>query len=170
MEELGKLYQESIQDPPAFWAKQAEQLDWFEKWPGPVHTWDPAEARHTWFKGGKLNATYNCLDRHVKGANKDKIAIIWEGDDPNQSKTYTFQQLHIEVSKFANVLKKLGYKKGDRLAIYMPMIPELAIAMLACARLGIVHSIVFGGFSADSLKDRIIDGDATGLITSENQR
>ena len=167
MEELGKIYQESIQDPQAFWAKQAEQLDWFEKWPGPVHTWDPADARHTWFKGGKLNATYNCLDRHVKGANKDKIAIIWEGDDPNQNVTFTYQQLHEEVSKFANVLKKLGYKKGDRLAIFMPMIPELAIAMLACARLGIVHSIVFGGFSADSLKDRILDGDATGLITSD---
>ena len=109
MEELGKLYQESIQDPPAFWAKQAEQLDWFEKWSGPVHTWDPADARHTWFKGGKLNATYNCLDRHVKGANKDKIAIIWEGDDPNQSKTFTYQQLHEEVSKFANALKNQRY-------------------------------------------------------------
>ena len=167
MEELGKLYQESIKDPPAFWAKQAEKLDWFEKWPGPVHTWDPAEARHTWFKGGKLNACYNCLDRHVKNENKNKIAIIWEGDDPGQSKTFTFQELHTEVSKFANVLKKLGYKKGDRIAIYMPMIPELAIAMLACARLGIVHSIVFGGFSADSLKDRILDADCTGLITSD---
>lgn len=167
MEELGKLYQESIQDPPAFWAKQAEQLDWFEKWSGPVHTWDPADARHTWFKGGKLNASYNCLDRHVNGANKDKIAIIWEGDDPNQNKIFTYKQLHEEVSKFANVLKKLGYRKGDRLAIYLPMIPELAISMLACARLGIIHSIVFGGFSADSLKDRILDGDATGLITSD---
>lgn len=167
MEELGKIYQESIKDPEAFWAKQAENLEWFEKWPGPVHTWDPTEARHTWFKGGKLNAAYNCLDRHLKTERKDKIAIIWEGDDPSQSKTYTYQQLHEEVSKFANILKKLGYKKGDRIAIYLPMIPELAIAMLACARLGVIHSIVFGGFSADSLKDRILDANCTGLITSD---
>jgi acetyl-CoA synthetase len=167
MEELRELYQESIKNPPAFWAKQAEQLDWFEKWSDPIHTWNPSEAQHTWFKGGKLNATYNCLDRHLSGPRKDKIAIIWEGDNPEESKTFTYKQLHEEVCKFANVLKKLGYKKGDRIALYLPMIPELAIAMLACARLGIVHSIVFGGFSADSLKDRIIDGDATGLITSD---
>jgi acetyl-CoA synthetase len=167
MEELREIYQESIKDPQAFWAKQADNLDWFEKWSGPVHTWDPTEARHTWFKGGKLNASYNCLDRHLNTDIKDKIAIIWEGDEPNKSKTFTYQELHKEVSKFANVLKKLGYKKGDRLAIYMPMIPELAIAMLACARLGIIHSIVFGGFSADSLKDRILDADCTGLITSD---
>jgi acetyl-CoA synthetase len=167
MEELGKIYQESIKDPQAFWAKQADNLEWFEKWSDPVHTWDPTEARHTWFKGGKLNAAYNCLDRHLKTERKDKIAIIWEGDDSNQSKTFTYQQLYEEVSKFANVLKKLGYKKGDRIAIYLPMIPELTIAMLACARLGVIHSIVFGGFSADSLKDRILDANCVGLITSD---
>ncbi len=166
-EELQKLYQESIRDPTAFWAKQAEQLDWFEKWTGPIHTWDPKEARHTWFKGGKINASYQCLDRHLKTKRKDKIAIIWEGNDPKESRTFTYQQLYDEVNKFANVLKKFGYQKGDRIAIYMPMIPELAIAVLACARLGIIHSVVFGGFSADSLKDRILDSDCTGVITSD---
>ena len=110
LEEFGKIYQESIKDPPAFWAKQAEQLDWFEKWKGPTHTWNPTNAEHTWFKGGKLNASYNCLDRHLK-TRGDKIAIIWEGDDPTQSRTFTYQQLHNEVNKLANVLKKLGYKK-----------------------------------------------------------
>jgi acetyl-CoA synthetase len=167
MDELREIYQESIKSPQSFWAKQAENLEWFTKWPGPVHTWDATEALHTWFKGGKLNACYNCLDRHLKSNRRDKIAIIWEGDDPNESKTFTYQQLHEEVCKFANVLKQLGYKKGDRIAIYLPMIPELTIAMLACARLGIIHSIVFGGFSADSLKDRILDANCTGLITSD---
>ncbi|MFX1562535.1 MAG: acetate--CoA ligase [Promethearchaeota archaeon] len=167
LDELGKLYQESISDPEAFWAKQAEQLDWFEKWTGPINTWDPTEARCTWFKGGKLNASFNCLDRHLNTDRRNKIAIIWEADNPKESRTFTYEQLHAEVCKFANVLKKLGYKKGDRVALYLPMIPELAIAMLACARLGIIHSIVFGGFSADSLKDRILDSNCTLLITSD---
>ncbi len=167
LDELGKLYQESISDSEAFWAKQAEQLDWFEKWTGPINTWDPTEARCTWFKGGKLNASFNCLDRHLNTDRRNKIAIIWEADNPKESRTFTYEQLHAEVCKFANVLKKLGYKKGDRVALYLPMIPELAIAMLACARLGIIHSIVFGGFSADSLKDRILDSNCTLLITSD---
>ncbi len=167
LEEFGKIYQESIRNPEAFWTKQAKELEWFEKWTGPTHTWDPKEAKCTWFKGGKLNAAYNCLDRHLKTDKRNKIAIIWESDNPEESRTFTYEQLYTEVSKFGNVLKKLGYKKGDRVAIYLPMIPELAIAMLACARLGIIHSIVFGGFSADSLKDRILDSNCTLLITSD---
>jgi len=166
-EELRKIYEESIRDPPAFWGKQADILDWYQKWSGPVHTWDPATARCTWFKGAKLNASYNCLDRHIKAGRKDKIAILWEGDEPGKDRKLTYQQLYLEVNRLANVLKKLGVKKGDRVSIYLPMIPELPIAMLACARIGAIHSVVFGGFSADSLKDRILDSDCTLLITSD---
>jgi len=167
MEELRRLYEESIKDPEGFWSKQAEQLDWFEKWPGPVHTWDPKEARCTWFKGGKLNVSYNCLDRHIKTWRKNKAAIIWEGDDSKENRILTYQQLYREVNRFANVLKKHGIKKGDRVAIYLPMIPELPIAMLACTRIGAIHSVVFGGFSAESLKDRILDADCSLLITAD---
>jgi len=156
IEEYQKIYKESIEDPAKFWGKLAEQLDWYKKW-DKVLVEDFANAKHEWFTGGKLNVCYNCIDRHLKTSRRNKAALIWEGEPEGESKTYTYQELYYEVCKFANVLKKFGVKKGDRVSIYLPMIPELAIAMLACARIGAVHSVVFGGFSADSLKDRIID-------------
>ncbi|MCX6012124.1 MAG: acetate--CoA ligase [Chloroflexi bacterium] len=160
-----KMYDRSIADPQAFWGELAEQLDWYKKW-DKVLVADFKEAKHQWFVGGKINVTYNCVDRHAKSDRKNKAAIIWEGDI-GDSKTYTYQQLYYEVSKCANVLKKHGIKKGDRVSIYLPMIPELAITMLACARIGAIHSIVFGGFSADALKDRMIDCGSTMLICSD---
>jgi acetyl-CoA synthetase len=168
MEQYEKMYKESIENPEKFWAKKADELiDFKEKWdPDNVFNWDKDECKFTWFKGAKLNVTYNCLDRHLKTWRKNKAAIIWEGE-PGDSKTYTYQQLHHEVCKFANVLKKKGVKKSDRVVIYLPMTPELAISVLACARIGAVHSVVFGGFSAESLKDRILDCDASFLITSD---
>jgi acetyl-CoA synthetase len=166
LDEYREIYNKSIEDPAAFWAEKAEEhIEWFKKW-DTLHTWDPEDARHTWFAGGKLNVSYNCLDKHLKTWRKNKAAIIFEGEH-GDSKTYTYQQLHHEVCKFANVLKSLGVKKGDRVAIYLPMIPELPIAMLACARIGAIHSVVFGGFSADSLRDRILDSECKLLITSD---
>ncbi len=150
-----KIYQRSIDDPEGFWGEMAEQLHWYKKWDR-VLVEDFKEAKHQWFVGGKLNVSYNCLDRHLKTWRKNKAAIVWEGDI-GDSKTLTYQQLHREVCKFAGVLKKHGVKKGDRVSIYLPMIPELPIAMLACARIGAIHSVVFGGFSADSLRDRMLD-------------
>jgi acetyl-CoA synthetase len=144
----------------------AETLDWVRKW-DKVFNWDDKEYKHTWFEGGKLNVSYNCLDRHLKTDKRDKIAYIWEADEPGQSKTLTYQQLYDEVCKFANVLKKYGVKKGDRVCIYLPMIPELPIAMLACARIGAVHSVVFGGFSSDALRDRILDSDCETLVAAD---
>lgn len=168
LREYRQIYEKSIKDPSWFWAKQAEQLVWFEKWPNQVYTWDPEEVRCTWFEGGKLNASYNCLDRHLKTPQKDKIAIIWESDTGDRNRMLTYGQLHHLVNRFANVLKKHGVKKGNRVAIYLPMIPELPIAMLACARIGAVHSVVFGGFSAKSLRDRILDLGCTALITCDD--
>ena len=156
MAEYKKIWKESIDDPEGFWAERAEQIDWFKKW-DKVREYDFAMASIKWFVGGKLNVTYNCLDRHLKTPRKNKAALIWEGEPVGESQTYTYQQLHREVCKFANVLKKHGVKKGDRVSIYLPMIPELAIAMLACARIGAIHSVVFGGFSAEALRDRILD-------------
>jgi acetyl-CoA synthetase len=153
MDEYKKLFKRSIDDPEGFWGEMAEQLDWYKKW-DKVLVEDFKEAKHEWFVGGKLNVCYNCVDRHLKTWRKNKAALIWEGDI-GDSKTLTYQQLYYEVCKFANVLKKLGVKKGDLVSIYLPMIPELAIAMLACARIGAVHSVVFGGFSAEALRDRI---------------
>jgi acetyl-CoA synthetase len=153
-EEYKKIYAESIKDPPAFWAKKAEELHWFKKWDS-VFNWDKEKAEFTWFKGGKINMSYNCLDRNLE-KNADRIAIIWQGEPEEDLKKYTYKELHKEVCRFANVLKKKGIKKGDRVCMYLPMIPELAIAMLACTRIGAIHSIVFGGFSAESLKDRIL--------------
>ncbi|MDD5126659.1 MAG: acetate--CoA ligase [Dehalococcoidales bacterium] len=165
MEEYKKIYKRSIDDPEAFWAEAANQLDWFKKW-DKVCVDKFKDAEHEWFVGGKLNVAYNCLDRHLKTWRKNKAAIIWEGDI-GDSRTLTYQQLCREVSKFANVLKKFGIKKGDRVSIYLPMIPELAIAMLACARIGAIHSIVFGGFSTDALKDRILDCESKLLVCSD---
>ncbi len=157
------IYERAAADPEAFWAGWAEKLEWFEKWDR-VLEWDAPHAQ--WFVGGKLNAAHNCLDRHIRGPNRNKAALVWEGE-PGDQRTLTYWDLHREVGKFANVLKGLGVGKGDRVAIYLPMIPEAAIAMLACARLGAVHSVVFGGFSADSLRDRIIDAEAKVLVTAD---
>ena len=162
LEEYKKIYKRSLDDPETFWGEAAEQLDWYKKW-DKVLIEDFAEGKHEWFVGGKLNVSYNCLDRNVKTWRKNKAALIWEGDI-GDSKTLTYQQLYCNVCRFANVLKKHGVKKGDRVTIYLPMILELPIAMLACARIGAVHSVVFGGFSADALRDRILDCDAKVLI------
>ncbi|VVB51251.1 Acetyl-coenzyme A synthetase [uncultured archaeon] len=165
-EEYDRMYEESIKNPESFWTKQAEEIAWFSKFKK-VRTWDHSKIKSTWFEGGKLNVSYNCLDRHLNGPRKNKAAIIWEGELPGHNRTLTYQELHREVCRFANVLKKKGVKKGDRVCIYLPMIPELPIAMLACARIGAIHSIVFGGFSAEALRDRIQDSTASMVITSD---
>jgi acetyl-CoA synthetase len=161
--EYEKLWQRAKVDPEGFWGEQARQLYWFTPWKQ-VLVWNEPHAQ--WFVGGKINASYNCLDRHLTNGRKNKAAIIWEGE-PGDSRVLRYQDLHREVCKFANVLKSLGIKAGDRVAIYMPMIPELAIAMLACARLGAPHSIVFGGFSADAVADRNNDAKARLIITAD---
>lgn len=166
MAEYESLYKRSVEDPEGFWAEMAEKnLSWYKKW-DKVLDYDFNKPYIKWFSGGKLNATYNCLDRHLTTATRNKAAIIWEADDGSY-KTYTYQQLHMEVCRFANVLKKNGIKKGDRVTIYLPMIPELAISMLACARIGAIHSIVFGGFSATALRDRIQDCQSSMVITAD---
>jgi acetyl-CoA synthetase len=167
MEAYEKLWERSIKDPQGFWGEMAEEyIDWFKQWEGPVEAYSFKDDIYVrYFAGGKLNVTYNCLDRHLKTWRKNKAALIFQGEPLEESKTYTYQQLHREVCKFANVLKKFGVKKGDRVAIYLPMIMELPVAMLACARIGAVHSIVFGGFSAEALRDRIQDCKAETLIT-----
>ena len=166
MEEYKKIYQRSVDDPEGFWGEMAQQLDWYKKW-NKVLVEDFAKAKHSWFIGGKLNVSYNCVDRHCKTWRRNKAAIIWQGEPLGESRTLTYQQLYYEVTKFANVLKKLGVKKGDRVCIYLPMIPELAIAMLACARIGAIHTVVFGGFSAEALRDRIQDSQASLLICAD---
>ena len=168
-EKYKEMYERSINDPDGFWLEQAETLDWFKK---PTvarkYHWDTEKRiiEHTWFEDGELNVTYNCLDRHLKTDIKDKPALVWQGEPEEDTKTLTYQELYVEVCKFANVLKSLGVKKGDRVCIYMPMVLELSITMLACARIGAIHSIVFGGFSADSLADRINDSECKILITA----
>jgi len=162
MNQYREIYQRSIEDPKGFWAEAAEQLDWYQKW-DKVLVEDFKEAKHEWFVGGKLNVSHNCLDRHLSTWRKNKAAIIWEGD-VGDTRVLTYQQLHREVCRFSNVLKKIGVKKGDRVTIYLPMVPELPIAMLACARIGAIHSVVFGGFSADALRDRILDCGSTVLV------
>jgi acetyl-CoA synthetase len=158
-----RLCEEADRDPETFWGKIARELHWFEPWTK-VLDWDVPWAK--WFVGGKLNLSYNCLDRHLATWRRNKAAIIWEGE-PGDIRTLTYQQLHSEVSKFSNVLKKLGVKKGDRVAIYMGMTPELAIALLACARIGAPHTVVFGGFSSQALVDRITDSQAVCVITQD---
>ena len=155
------IYAKALENPEEFWAKWAGELDWQTPW-STVLEWKAPYAK--WFVGGKLNASYNCLDRHLK-TRGDKKALIWEGE-PGDSRTLTYRELHAEVSKFANVLKKLGVQAGDRVAIYLPLIPEAVISMLACARVGAVHSVIFGGFSSDALRDRINDAEAKLLITA----
>jgi acetyl-CoA synthetase len=157
------VYADAARDPDAFWARFADELEWSRKWDR-VLDWQPPHAK--WFVGGKINASVNCLDRHVRGPRRNKAALIWEGE-PGDRRTLTYFDLYRQVSAFANVLKSLGVKKGDRVAIYLPLIPELAIAMLACARIGAVHSVVFGGFSAESLRDRINDAACRLLVTAD---
>ncbi len=165
-EQYESLYQQSIENPDAFWSEQANKfLSWDKKWQT-VQDWNYTTGNIKWFEGAKLNSCYNCIDRHLK-TRADQVAIIWESDDPNKSEEITYKQLHTRVSQFANVLKKRNVKKGDRVCIYMPMIPEAAYAMLACARIGAVHSVVFGGFSPESIKDRILDSDCQIVITAD---
>ncbi|MBF0329322.1 MAG: acetate--CoA ligase [Nitrospirae bacterium] len=164
--EYEAMYKRSVEDPEGFWAEMAEKnLTWFKKW-DKVLEYDFNKPFIKWFQGGKLNVSYNCLDRHINTATRNKAAIIWEADDGSY-KTYTYQQLFMEVNRFANVLHKNGIKRGDRVTIYLPMIPELAIAMLACSRIGAIHSIVFGGFSATALRDRIQDCQSKLCITAD---
>ncbi len=164
LSEYKEIYDRSIKDPVSFWAERAEQLTWFKKWDR-VYFWDAENVICRWFEGGKLNASYNCLDRHLSTIG-DRIAILWEGE-PGDTESYTYKRLYLEVCRFANVLKKKGIKKGDRVAIYLPMIPQLVISMLACARIGAIHNIVFAGFSAGSLCDRIKDSACKMVITAD---
>ncbi len=165
-EKYEAMYRQSIDDPDTFWAEQAEAfITWTKPW-DKVLEWDFNDPEIKWFQGGKLNVSYNCLDRHLDSRG-DQTAIIWEGDDPGVDKKLTYRELHEAVCKCANVLKIRGVKKGDRVCIYMPMIPEAAVVMLACTRIGAVHSVVFGGFSPDSLRDRILDSDCQTVVTAD---
>ncbi len=166
LEKYEELYKESIESPEQFWGKIAGRLNWIKPWKE-VSNYDFNNGDIKWFKDGKINVSYNCIDRHINEGFGNDIAIIWEGNDPNQSKKYTYNQLLKEVSLFGNALKDIGVKKGDRVCLYMQMIPELAIAVLACARIGAVHSVVFGAFSSDSLRDRINDSNCKVLVTQD---
>ncbi len=167
-EQYEQMYRRSVDDPDGFWAEQAEAfITWYQPW-RKVSDWsyDASDLHIKWFEGGKLNACYNCVDRHLE-TRGDQVAIVWEGDDPARDAKITYRELHEHVCRLANVLKARGVGKGDRVCIYMPMIPEAAYAMLACARIGAVHSVVFGGFSPESLKDRILDSDCRVVITAD---
>ncbi len=166
MDQYKKEYNESIADRNAFWAEKAERISWVKKWDS-VGEFDYVNANINWFEGGKLNVSYNCLDRHVEAGNGDRTALIWEGNNPEEDQHFSYNDLVSEVQKFANVLKRLGVEKGDRVCMYMQMVPQLPVAMLACARIGAVHSIVFGAFSPDSLRDRINDSACKILITQD---
>ena len=167
-EQYATMYQRSVDDPDGFWAEQADKfVTWTKKWDKVTdYSFNADNLYIKWFEGGKLNVSYNCLDRHLE-TRGDQVAIIWEGDNPEEDKKITYRELHAEVCKLGSVLKSRGVKKGDRVCIYLPMIPEAAVAMLACTRIGAVHSIVFGGFSPDSLRDRINDSDCKTLITAD---
>src|SRR6267154_3532726 len=158
-----RMYRESMRQPAKFWTREAKELVWHTPWKKVVE-WKPPFAE--WFVGGKLNVSENCLDRHLEGPRRNKAAIIWEGE-PGEKRTLTYKQLHREVCKFANVLRRSQIEKGDRILIYMPMCPETAVAMLACARIGAIHSFVFGGFSSAAIKDRINDSQAKMVITAD---
>lgn len=163
LEQYERLYQSALNDPDSYWADRAREIDWFEPWQK-VLEWNYPYAK--WFVGGKLNASYNCLDRHLKTWRRNKAAIIWEGE-PGDSRTLTYHQLHQEVCRFANALKSLGVSAGERVAIYMPLVPELAIAVLACARIGAIHTVIFGGFAAHAIRDRVNDAQAKVIITAD---
>lgn len=161
------MYDESVKDPEGFWGKQAERLDWFTKWTKVKDTSFKKPVSIKWYTGGKLNVSYNCIDRHLK-TRADKVAMLWEPDNPSVPvRKITYKELHQEVCRFANVLKKMGVKKGDVVTIYMPMIPETAFAMLACTRIGAVHSVIFGGFAPDSIADRVLDGESKFIVTAD---
>src|SRR5215469_15405424 len=167
LEEYDAMYRRSIEHPDVFWAEAASELEWFERWtkvlePGKGGTGQGAK----WFVGGKFNLSHNCVDRHAKGARRYKVALLWEGE-PGEVRKLTYGELHEQVQRFANVLKGLGVKKGDRVAIYMGMSPELPIAMLACARIGAVHSVIFGGFAAHAIVDRVNDSECVAIITQD---
>jgi acetyl-CoA synthetase len=161
-----EMYQRSISDPEGFWGDEAKRLDWITPWQRVKNTTFESPVSIQWYEGGQLNVSANCIDRHLESRG-DQVAIIWEGDDPSVSKSITYRALHEEVCRFANVLKSRGVKKGDRVTIYMPMIPEAAYAMLACTRIGAIHSVVFGGFSPASLAGRIHDCESTCVITAD---
>jgi acetyl-CoA synthetase len=163
MDEYKRLHEESVNSPETYWAREAGELHWQQKW-SKVLDWQPPFAK--WFVDAKVNVCENCVDRHLTNGRKDKVAILWEGE-PGDTRSLTYAQLHTEVCKFANVLKAQGIKAGDRVLIYMPMVPEAAVAMLACARIGAVHSVVFGGFSAESIKDRLQDSGAVAIVTAD---
>jgi acetyl-CoA synthetase len=163
LEQYEAMYRRSVDDPKAFWAEAAGELDWFAPWTE-VQTGDISHA--TWFTGGKLNLCHNCVDRHANGARRDKVALLWEGE-PGEVRKLTYGELHAQVQRFANVLKGLGIRRGDRVALYMGMCPELAIAMLACARIGAVHSVIFGGFAAQAIIDRVNDSACVALLTQD---
>ncbi|HEU5183811.1 MAG TPA: AMP-binding protein, partial [Gemmatimonadaceae bacterium] len=158
-----ELYDFASRDPESFWAKMADELEWSKRWDR-ILEWKPPRAK--WFLGGKINASVNCVDRHVRGARRNQAALIWEGE-PGDRRTLTYWDLYRDVNRFASVLKKLGVRRGDRVAIYLPLIPEVVVAMLACARIGAIHSVVFGGFSAEALRDRINDAECKVLITAD---
>lgn len=161
--EYEEIYEQAAKNPEEFWANAAESLHWFRKWDS-ILEWNEPHAK--WFSGGTLNISYNCLDRHLETFRKNKAAFIWEGET-GEVRTLTYQQLHEEVCRFANVLKRMNIGKGDRVALYMPLVPELAIAMLACARIGAIHSVIFGGFSADAIRDRVNDGGCRVIVTAD---
>ncbi|HUP19608.1 MAG TPA: AMP-binding protein, partial [Gemmatimonadota bacterium] len=163
MEEYRRLHRGSLEDPEGFWGRMASALDWVEPWDR-VLEWNPPHAK--WFAGGRLNASANCLDRHL-AERGDKVALHWIGEPPEERRTLTYRELHAAVARFAGGLKALGLETGDRVAVYMPLVPELAIALLACARLGLVHSVIFGGFSAEAIKDRVNDAGARAVITAD---
>lgn len=164
-DEYRRLYRQSVDDPDTFWAEQAKRLDWIKPWSS-VQQCDLKTGSARWFDGAQLNVSYNCIDRHL-ARRGEQTALLWEGDDPKDSKAITYRELHRQVCRLANALKARGVKKGDRVCIYMPMIPEAAFAMLACTRIGAIHSVVFGGFSPDALRDRILDADCRTVITAD---
>jgi len=166
IEDYNRMYDDSIKNPESFWEGQADRISWFQKW-NKVWDWDFNDAYIKWFEGAKLNACYNCIDRHVEDGYGEDIGLIWEGNDPNESKKYTYNELLAQVQLAGNALKNLGIEKGDRVCIYMQMVPELAIAVLACARIGAIHSVVFGAFAPDSLEARINDSECKVLITQD---
>jgi len=166
LDRYDEIYKQSIDDPDKFWAETAQRIHWNKSW-DTVQNFDFVQGRIEWFSGGKLNACYNCIDRHIENGHGDDTAIIWEGNDPNQSRKFSYNELLMNVSQFANALKSMGVEKGDRVCLYMQMIPELAVAVLACARIGAIHSVVFGAFSSDSLRDRINDSECKILVTQD---
>ena len=166
IEDYKRMYDDSIKNPESFWEGQADRISWSQKW-NKVWDWDFDDAHIKWFEGAKLNACYNCIDRHVEDGHGEEIGLIWEGNDPNESKEYTYSELLVQVQLAGSALKDLGIEKGDRVCIYMQMVPELAIAVLACARIGAIHSVVFGAFAPDSLEARINDSECKVLITQD---